>query len=146
MKNSIKNKRLCSVLVCDDSDVIRRGLQRLLRTNPEFHVVDEAADGQECVEKVRQLKPDLVLMDVRMPELDGIEATRQLTLAAPETKVLAHSADAEWATAERMLSAGAAGYVVKGSEPGELFRAMRTILAGGHYLSAALLESPDESD
>jgi DNA-binding NarL/FixJ family response regulator len=120
--------------------MIRRALRRVLRSNSEFHVMDEAAGGQESVAKAVKLKPDLVLMDVRMPDVDGIEATRRILLAAPGTRVLAFSSDTAWLTVDRMLAAGASGYVVKGADPDELICAARTVLAGGRYLSAALLE------
>jgi len=121
--------------------MIRQALQRALGSNSEFHVVDEAAGGQESIAKAVRLKPDLVLMDVCMPDLNGIEATRQILRAAPQTKVLAYSSDSTWATVERMFAAGAGGYVVKGADVDELVRAARTVLAGGHYLSVVLLES-----
>jgi len=79
-----------------------------------------------------------VLMDVCMPGLDGIETTRQILLGTPRTKVLAYSSDSAWSTVERMLSAGASGYVLKGSDPDELVRAARKVLAGERYLSLAL--------
>jgi len=129
------------VLVCDDAATIRVALQRALRNNSEFHVVDEAAGGRESIAKAVRLKPDLVLMDVSMPDLNGIEATRQILRAAPGTKVLAYSSDSAWSTVERMFAAGAGGYVVKGADVDELVRAARTVLAGGHYLSVVLLES-----
>ncbi len=131
------------VLICDDMATIRRVLQRVLRDDSEFLVVDEASSGQESVAKAIQLNPDLVLMDVHMPNLDGIAATRQILLGVPGTKVLAYSSDSAWATANRMLSAGARGYVLKGTDPEELVRAARTVLAGGHYLSPGLLEATD---
>jgi len=126
------------VLVCDDVATIRQGVQRLLCDAAEFHVVDEAAGGEESITKAIQLRPDLVLMDVSMPGLDGIEATRQILFAAPGTKVLAYSSDSAWSTVERMLGAGASGYVLKGSDPDELVRAARKVLAGERYLSLAL--------
>ena len=126
------------VLVCDDAPTIRRAVRRFLGCNPEFEVVDVAAGGQESIAKVLQLKPDLVLMDVCMPDLDGIEATRQILLAIPGTKVLAFSSDSARGTVDRMLAAGADGYVVKGADPDELLQAARKVLAGEQYLSVAL--------
>jgi DNA-binding NarL/FixJ family response regulator len=129
------------VLVCDDTAAIRKTIRLTFDKSPGFRVVDEAASGQEAIQKALHLKPDLVLMDVFMPALDGIEATRQILLTAPEIKVLAHSSDSKWETVDRMLAMGAAGYVVKGSDFDELLRAARTVVAGGHYLSRVLLES-----
>ena len=144
--NSVKPKPPYRVLVCDDVATIRRALRRVLSINSEFHVTDEATGGKESVAKAVKLKPDLVLMDVRMPDLDGIEATRRILLAVPGTKVLAFSSDTAWVTVDQMLAAGASGYVVKGADPDELVRAARTVLAGGHYLSAALLEPAEWND
>jgi len=139
----MKPKPPYRVLICDDVATIRRAVQELLSDDPEFQVVDEAVNGQESIAKAVQLKPDLVLMDVRMPDQDGIEATRQILLGAPGTKILAFSSDSDWATVNRMLGAGAGGYVLKGADPDELVRAARTVLAGRHYLSLGLLEAAD---
>jgi DNA-binding NarL/FixJ family response regulator len=128
------------VLICDDLELIRQTLQFVLRKNPEFQVVAEAASGRESIAKAIQWQPDLVVMDAKLPDLEGAEATRQILAGAPRTIVLAYSSDSAWESAERMLEAGARGYVVKGMDPDELVRAARTVLAGGHYLSLVLLE------
>jgi len=137
--NTTKPRPPYRVLVCDDAAVMRRAVRRFLRDNPEFHVVGEAADGQESIAKAIQLQPDLVLMDVRLPDLDGIEATRQILLAVPGIRVLAFSSDSARETVDRMLAAGAGGYLVKGADPDELVRAARKILAGKRYLDVAVL-------
>ena len=136
--NPKKSELSYRVLVCDDAAIIRRAVRRFLSYYPEFDVVGEAAGGLESIAKAVQLKPDLVLMDVRMPDLDGIEATRQIVLAVPGTKVLAYSSDTAWKTVDWMFAAGAGGYVVKGVEVDELVRAAQTVLAGRHYVSLAL--------
>jgi len=118
---------------------MRRTLRQFLKGNSEFHIVGEAAGGLESIDKAIQLKPDLVLMDVRMPDLDGIEATRRILLAVPGIKILAFSSDSAPETADLMLEAGADGYLVKGADPDELVRAARKILAGKRYLDVALL-------
>jgi DNA-binding NarL/FixJ family response regulator len=128
------------VLICDDLELIRRTLQFFLGMNPEFQVVAEAANGREAIAKAIQWQPDLVVMDAQLPDLEGAEATRQILAGAPRTIVLAYSSDSAWESAERMLEAGARGYVAKGMDPHELVRAVRTVLAGGHYLSLVLLE------
>jgi len=139
--NASKPKPPYRVLICDDMATVRRALQRVLRDDSDFLVVDEAASGQESVAKAKQLNPDLIVMDVHMPNLDGVEATRQILLGVPGTRVLAYSSDSAWATANRMLNAAARGYILKGTEPEEMVRAARTVLAGGHYLSPGLLEA-----
>ena len=126
------------VLVCDDAAVMRRSLRQFLGGNSGFHVVGEAAGGMESIDKAIQLKPDLVLMDVCMPDLDGMEATRRILLAVPGIKVLAFSSDSTPAMVNLMLTAGARGYLVKGGDPDELVRAARKILAGKRYLDPAV--------
>ena len=126
------------VLVCDDATVMRRTLRQFLEGTSEFHIVGEAAGGLESIDKAIQLKPDLVLMDVRMPDLDGIEATRRILLAVPGVRVLAFSSDSAPETVDLMLEAGADGYLVKGADPDELVRAARKVLAGKRYLDVAV--------
>jgi two-component system invasion response regulator UvrY len=142
----MKTKTTYRVLVCDDLAMARQQVQQAVANTCEFRVVGEAVNGYECIAKAVDLKPDLVLMDVGLPDLDGAEAARQLVLRVPETKVLAYSADSCWEKVDRMLAAGACGYVVKGTDLDELIRAARTILAGGHYLSLVLLQPIEQSD
>jgi two-component system invasion response regulator UvrY len=125
------------VLICDSLEVVREEVRLALRNNPKFRVVDEAA---ECIVKVTRIKPDLVTMNVHMPDLDGAEATRLILLGVASTRIVAYWANAAWETAERMLVAGAGGYVVKGGNMDELVHAARIVLAGGHYLSLALFD------
>jgi DNA-binding NarL/FixJ family response regulator len=136
----MKTKPVLRVLICDDLAIVRLAVHQVLKNTEEFQMVHEAVDGHDSIAKAAELKPDLVLMDVRMPDLDGAEATRQILREAPQTKVLAYSADSAWATVDRMLEAGVCGYVVKGDDMDEVVRAARTVLAGGHYLSLALLQ------
>jgi DNA-binding NarL/FixJ family response regulator len=136
----MKTKPVLRVLICDDLPMVRLAVQQVLKTTDEFPLVHEAVDGHDSIAKAAELKPDLVLMDVGMPGLDGAEATREILRGAPETKVLAYSADSAWETVDRMLAAGVCGYVVKGEDMEEVVRAARTVLAGGHYLSLALLQ------
>lgn len=134
------------VLVCDGLAMVRQAIQLVLRNSSEFHVVDEATGGRDSIAKAVKLKPDLVVMDVRMPDLDAAEAIRQILLGAAGIKVLGYSSDSAWETADRMLGAGAGGYVVKGADLEELVRAARMVIAGGHYLSLALLQPTDRND
>jgi two-component system invasion response regulator UvrY len=133
------------VLVCDALAMVRQAIQAVLSNSSEFCVVDEATGARDSIAKAVQLKPDLVVMDVRMPDLDGAEAIRQMLLGAAGIKVLGYSSDSAWETADRMLGSGAGGYVVKGADLDELVRAARIVIAGGHYLSLALLQ-PTHSD
>jgi DNA-binding NarL/FixJ family response regulator len=126
------------VLLVDDHALIRSGLRTLLEEEKGLRVVGEAGDGREALEMVRKLSPDVVVMDITMPRLDGIEATRGILTESPETKVIALSIHGGKRFVESMLQAGAAGYVLKDSVPEELVDAVRTVLRGEKYLSASV--------
>ena len=143
LTHSNRPKSPYRVLVCDDLEMIRSTLQSVLHKYNEFQVVDVAVTGMESIVKAITLQPDLVLMDVHLPDLDGAETTRQILLGSPGTRVLAYSSDSAWETTERMIAAGIRGYVVKGLEENEVIRAARAILAGRYYLSLVLLEPTD---
>jgi LuxR family maltose regulon positive regulatory protein len=127
-----------TVLLVDDHALMRRGLRTLLEEEKGLRVVGEAGDGREALEKVRTLSPDVVVMDITMPHLDGIEATRGILTESPETKVIALSIHGGKRFVENMLQAGAAGYVLKDSVPEELVDAVRTVLRGEKYLSVSV--------
>ncbi len=115
-----------------------------MQAQPDLKVVAEASDGRSAVAQARQLLPDVVVMDITMPDLNGIEATRQLTTAAPNTKVIGLSAHADLRNTGEMLKAGARGYLVKEGIFEELVQAIRTVVAGSIYLSpkvAAVMRS-----
>jgi len=124
------------VLLVDDHALIRSGLRTLLEEEKGLRVVGEAEDGREALEMVRKLSPDVVVMDITMPHLDGIEATRGILTELPETRVIALSIHGGKRFVENMLQAGAAGYVLKDSVPEELVDAVRAVLRGEKYLSA----------
>jgi LuxR family maltose regulon positive regulatory protein len=126
------------VLLVDDHALIRSGLRTLLEDEKGLRVVGEAEDGREAMEMVSKLSPDVVVMDITMPHLDGIEATRGILTESPETKVIALSIHGGKRFVEKMLQAGAAGYVLKDSVPEELVDAVRTVLRGEMYLSASV--------
>jgi DNA-binding NarL/FixJ family response regulator len=126
------------VLIADDDDLMRAGLVELLSDEPEIEVVGEAATGRQAVERARRLGPDVVLMDVRMPDLDGIEATGQLTRAAPDTKVLILTTFEQDDYVFRALRAGASGFLLKRTRPEELIAALRTVAAGDSLLSPSV--------
>ena len=118
------------VLLVDDHDMIRRGLRRVLGTQPDLEVVGEAADGREALEQARRLRPDVVLMDVRMPVMDGLEATRRLKAEMPGVCVLMVTAYEESGYLLEAIQAGAAGYVPKGEPTPRLVGAIRGALGG----------------
>jgi len=128
-------KRSCRVLLCDDHEMLRVRCREMLALAPEFEIVGEADGGHAGVEMALALAPDVVVMDVDMPDLNGIEATRRILARNPAIKVLAHSAGANWQVVREMLLAGASGYMVKSGNPDELATAIRILLAGGRFLS-----------
>lgn len=118
------------VLVADDHPVVRGGLVALLRTIPDLAVVGEAPDGESAVREVQLVRPDVVLMDVRMPGLDGVEATRRIRSAVPETRVLMLTMYDDDATVFTAMQAGAQGYLLKEAEQDQIVRAIRAVMAG----------------
>jgi len=138
---TVKTRRRYRVLICDDAGMIRQAVRVLFEDARDFEIVDEATGGEDAIIKATALKPDLIVMDFSMPDLDGAGATRKILERVPETRVLAYSSDAVWETVDRMFAAGALGYVVKGPDADELVRAARAILAGAHFLSLALFRA-----
>jgi DNA-binding NarL/FixJ family response regulator len=124
-----------NVLLADDHQIMREGLASLLEKHPDLHVVGQAGDGRTAVRLAQELKPDVMVMDIGMPGLNGIEATRQIVAAGPGVKVIALSVHAESLFVSGMLQAGAAGYLLKHSAAEELVRAIRLAVRGQIYLS-----------
>jgi DNA-binding NarL/FixJ family response regulator len=123
-----------TLVIADDHQIVRDGLCTMFRNEPEFDVVGEAADGRTTVELAEKLRPDVVIMDVSMPELNGVEATRQIRARNPGVRVVALSMHPERQFVSEMLAAGASGYLLKDSPFGELATAVRTAAAGQVYL------------
>jgi CheY-like chemotaxis protein len=113
------------VLLADDHNVVRQGLAALLQEQPDIEIVGQAADGQQAVELARALRPDVVIMDVSMPRLSGIEATRQIVAEWPHVRVIALSMHEEADMATSMKRVGAAAYLTKGGPPEALMEAVR---------------------
>jgi len=124
------------VAIIDDHTIMREGLRALLSQEADIEVVGEAADGRRGVQLVEDLRPDVVVMDVGMPDLNGIEATRRIKSRAPSVKVVVLSMHSDKRFVREMLLAGALGYVVKGSPLGELVAAIRAAAANRMYLDA----------
>lgn len=118
------------VLLVDDQDLVRYGLRLVLEVQPDIEVVAEASDGADALRAARGHAPDVVLMDVRMPGMDGIEATRQLTAAHPKTRVLVLTTYDLDEFAFGALQAGAAGFLLKNTRPDELVGAVRSVVTG----------------
>ncbi|HSQ25926.1 MAG TPA: response regulator transcription factor [Anaerolineales bacterium] len=126
------------VILVDDHDVVRTGLKTYLDTQSEIEVVGEVGDGALAVELAKELVPDVVIMDISMPGMDGMQATRILKTSCPSCKVLALTVHADKQYFFEMLSAGALGYVTKQAAADELLAAIRAVAAGQVYLQPAL--------
>jgi DNA-binding NarL/FixJ family response regulator len=126
------------VLIADDDDLMRAGLAAVLSSDETIEVVGEAADGRAAVERIRALLPDVVLMDVRMPDLDGIAATREALEASPEVRVVILTTFEQDDYIFGALSAGASGFLLKRTSPEELLAAIHTIAAGDSLLSPSV--------
>jgi DNA-binding NarL/FixJ family response regulator len=123
------------IVIADDHRILRQGVARLLADQLDFEIVGEANDGREAVELAARLQPDVVLMDVTMPELNGIDAAARLRSQVPSTRVLAMSMHIDTAVITRMLEAGATGYIVKGCSFEDLCSALRATAENRPYLS-----------
>jgi len=126
------------VVLADDHRLVREALRVALERERDIAIVGEATDGSAAIKLVRKAKPDVVVLDVAMPELNGIEAAARIHARHPAVKILALSAHADKRYVLEMLSGGAAGYVTKSAAGRELVQAIRTVAAGGCYLSAEL--------
>ena len=126
------------ILIADDEDLMRAGLAELLTADPGIEIVGQASTGREAVDQTRRLLPDVVLMDVRMPDLDGIAATRELSDVAPDVKVLILTTFEQDDYVFGALRAGASGFLLKRTRPEELIAAVHTIAAGDSLLSPSV--------
>ncbi|MGH7184820.1 MAG: response regulator [Pseudomonadota bacterium] len=129
------------ILLADDHAVVRDGLRLLLEAQGDLNVLGAVADGRQAVGEARRLSPDIVVMDVGMPGLDGIEAARMICDALPQTRVLILSSQAGSAHVSRALQAGVRGYLLKQAAGAELVAAVRALHAGRRYLSAEINEA-----
>ncbi len=126
---------MTSVLIADDQALVRVGLRKVLESEPDMTVVGDAGDGDQAVDAARRLRPDVILMDIRMPVLDGIEATRRITGESPEARVIILTTFGIDAYVYESLRAGASGFMLKDAPPEEITAAVR-IVAGGDALLA----------
>ena len=142
-----------TVLIADDHRVILDGLRLLLETKGDIKVVGEAVNGREAVQKARELNVDIVIMDIAMPELNGIEATRQICKLLPATRIIILSMHSTTEHITRAIKAGAHGYLLKESTGAELVVAIRAVIAGQRYMSQKIsdiliddyFDQPDDS-
>jgi len=130
--------RRVRVLLVDDDDLMRAGLRSVLSSDETIEVVGAAGDGRAALDEIRKLRPDLVLMDIRMPELDGISATREVLAVEPDVKVVVLTTFEEDDYIFEALSAGASGFLLKRTKPEELIAAIHTVAAGDSLLSPSV--------
>ena len=127
------------ILIADDHGIVRQGLNSLLGNQPDMEIVGEADDGQKAIDLVRELQPDVVLMDISMPNMNGIDATRLIVREFPKVRVVALSMHSNSIFVSDMVKAGASGYLLKDCLFDELVEAVRTINDGEVYLSPAIV-------
>lgn len=127
-----------TILLADDHTIVREGLVKLLESGANFKIVGEAKDGREAVNKVEKLKPNVVLMDISMPKLNGIEATRQIKKISRQTKVIILSMHSHNRYVGELLSLGASGYLVKDSTGSDIMNAIVAAMNGDTYLSPSI--------
>lgn len=131
---------MAKILVADDHDLVRMGIVRMLSDVDGFEVVGEAKTGEDAVKLARELNPDVILMDVKMPGMGGLEATRKLQTACESAKVIAVTALSDEMFTDRIMKAGASGYVTKGAGFDEIEKAISAVLRGSLYMSSDIAQ------
>lgn len=134
------DQTLLNVLVVDDHDVVRIGICGIIAQVPGVKVIGQAASGEQALAMARELRPDIVIMDIRMPGIGGIEATRRLLVANPGLKVIVVTMVDDDIRPAQLLKAGAVGYITKRTDRAEMQRALQTVLEGGVYVSAEIAQ------
>ena len=137
---NFRGQPLIKVLLVDDHELVRMGIKRLLQDVSAIKVVGEAGTGEEAVMLAKELVPDVVVMDVHMPGIGGLEATRKMIRHNPDIKILALTIYEDEPYPSRLLQAGASGYITKGCDPEEMIRAIRTIHSGQRYISPGIAQ------
>jgi len=127
-----------TILLAEDHEIVREGFRNLLESEPDFRIVGEAANGREAVEMTKKLRPNVIVMDIAMPVLNGLEATKQIVKAAPATKVIILSAHSDDAYIEHLNTAGAAGYLIKQSSSPVLAKAIREVEKGNTFFGPSI--------
>jgi two-component system response regulator NreC len=127
------------VVLAEDHESVRQGLRLLLETKNDIEIVADAANGRVALDRVKALKPDVAVLDLAMPEMNGLAATKAIKQAAPQVNVVALTRHADDAYVQELLSAGASGYVLKQSPIDELLKAIRAVAAGERYLDSTLV-------
>ena len=133
-----KPKNKIKVLLAEDHATVRQGLRMIIDSQPDLEVVGEVADGAEALERAQALKPTVVVMDISMPGMNGLKATRKIRETLPEVRIVALTRHKEDGYVQELLRAGASGYVLKQSSSEELIRAVRAVGNGNSYLDPAI--------
>lgn len=126
------------ILLAEDHETVREGIRMIVNAQADMEVVGEASDGREAVARAAELLPDIVVMDVSMPHLNGLKATEKMQQVCPQVKILTLTRHTDDGYLQQLLRAGASGYVLKQSAPTEMIRAIRAIASGGKYLDPAV--------
>ena len=129
------------IVIADDHAIVRDGLRSLIEAQPGLHVIGEAADGEEAWRRARDLRPDVLLLDLSMPRVSGADTAERIMHECPQVRVIALTAHEERGYVTRLLRAGASGYLVKRTAAAELVRAIRIVAAGGSYVDPSLAGS-----
>jgi DNA-binding NarL/FixJ family response regulator len=140
MSDQPAGTRTLRILLADDHETVRYGLKLLIDAQPDMQVIAEAGDGTTAVQKALDLLPDVVVMDISMPSMNGLAATRALKAARPDALIVTLTRHTDDAYLQELLRAGADGYVLKRSAPTELLHAIRRVTAGGQYIDSTLTE------
>ena len=128
------------ILLVEDHEIVREGVKLLVNSQNDMKVVGEAADGEAAIKKAADLQPDIIVMDVSMPELNGLKATKRIKKLYPKIKILTLTRHTDDGYIQQLIQAGASGYVLKQSAPNELINAIRAVAEGKSYLDPALTE------
>ena len=129
---------MLNIVLAEDHNTVREGIKMLVNAQPDMQVVDEAENGEIAIKKVREHRPDVLVMDISMPEMNGLRATKRLKSEFPDIKILTLTRHEDDSFLEQLISAGASGYVLKQSAPAELINAIRTVASGRSYLDPSL--------
>jgi DNA-binding NarL/FixJ family response regulator len=128
------------IMLAEDHLTVREGIKLLINSQPDMLVVGEVDDGSAAIKEAQKLSPDIVVMDVSMPKLNGLKATKRLKITSPDVKILTLTRHTDDAYLQQLIESGASGYVLKQSAPTELIRAIRAVADGKNYLDPALTE------
>lgn len=131
---------MINVMLVDDHDLVRKGIRRLLDDSSGIKVIAEAPDGEQAIRQIRKQKPDVILMDISMPGIGGLEATRKITQVSPDMKVIVVTIHDDEPFPARLLEAGAAGYITKGCDVDEIIQAIQSVYSGNQYITPVVAQ------